>query len=150
MSEARRLLEIRENNKLSRAEFGELLGLSADQVGKIERGEREASRTVLAKIVELFPSVTIDFILTGRCYTSSGLAENQSFIGANSVVETPLARSMMRNITQLTLGIQAFDGIAINYNNLQVLEKTASALSISPDTRDALIEVKRESREQRA
>jgi len=150
LSESLRFQEIRESNNLSRTEFAHLLDLSADQVGKIERGEREASRNVLAKIVKLFPNVTIDFILTGHCYMSEGLAQNQSFIGANSIVKTQLARTMLRNINQLTLGIQTFDKIATNYNDIKALERQTSVLSISPDTREALNEVKRQTRRQTA
>jgi len=150
LTESQRLQGIRETNNLSRTEFGQLLGLSSDHVGKIERGEREASRNVLAKIVKLFPGITIDFILTGRSDTSSGIAQNQSFVGANSLVNTQLAKTMLQNINQLAIGIQTFDGIATNYNNLKALERKTAALSIGPDTREALIEVKRESRRQTA
>ncbi len=150
MSESQRFQGIKETNNLSRVEFGQLIGLSSDQVGKIERGDREASRNVLAKIVKLFPGITIDFILTGRCDTSTGMATNQSFVGANSLVNTQLAKTMLQNINQLAIGIQTFDGIATNYNELQALERKTSVLSISPDTREALKEVKRETRRQTA
>jgi len=152
LSEAQRFQEIRENNNLSRTDFGKLVNLSADQVGKIERGDREASRTVLAKIVELFPNVTIDYILTGRDYTSSGMANNQSFVGMGEIADTSLAKSMFQTLNQISTkvetiadGVQKFDRIGCELINLKALEGTASAFSINQETSTALKQVRNDS-----
>ncbi len=148
LNEPRRIQRIRESAGLSRLEFGEKLGLTDDQVGKLERGDREASREVLAKIVEHFPRVTIDYIVTGRINRDNRENGGSSFLDFEGRIETPLAKKMFRSMNQLAKGIQCFDEIATNYNNLQALEGTASALSIRPETAQALQDIRNNNLEQ--
>jgi len=113
MFEGKRIEKIRKSFRLSRSEFGKKLGISSDQVGKIERGEREASRAVLIKIVETFPTISFEYILTGkRGPHNKGNGGMNPFLDLAESVESALAKEMFDSMNQLASGIQTFDKIS--------------------------------------
>ena len=138
---------MREEACLSRIELAEILSISPDGLGKIERGEREASRAALNMLSKTFGK-TIDYILTGRDYTSNGMARNQSFVGMGELVDTPLAKDMFKTLHQFnnkfTGNILEVDRIGNELSNLKALEKSASSLSINDETSKILKEVEDE------
>lgn len=142
MSESKRIELIRVNAGLTRDEFSEHIGVSVDFVGKLERGEKKASRAILEKIVEVFPGLTIDYIIYGRLPNDPKKnGGNKSFLDYEGSCETPLAREMFRNMKKLANGIHTFDKIAVNYKNLQNLKNNARELSVGPELKRVLKEV---------
>ena len=118
---------------ITKKQFSGEVGLNASYLSQIENLEDPQKPSIEALFsISQACRVSIDYILTGNDPTSDGMAQNQSFIGASSIVKTQLAKSMIRNINQLSKGIQEFDGIAIKYNDLKALERTANELSIGP------------------
>ena len=106
----------------------------------------------MSKISETF-GISIDYILTGKNYTSNGIAENQSFVGMGEIAVTPLAKSMFQTLDQISIrvetiadGVQKFDRIGNELFNLKALEGTASALSVSLQYAKTLQSVKDDAR----
>ncbi len=60
-----RMREERQKLGLSREEFAEIIGLSDYYVGQLERGERQMSLPVLAKIADCL-HVTLDYLIFGK------------------------------------------------------------------------------------
>lgn len=59
-----RIREIREDLKMNREKFSEMIDISSVFLGQIERGERSLSLKTLSKIVK-FTGVSTDYILFG-------------------------------------------------------------------------------------
>ena len=59
-----RIKNIRADNNLTQAQFGELIGISGQQVGRIERGTRTISVTLIAEICKQM-RVSTDYIIFG-------------------------------------------------------------------------------------
>ena len=59
-----RIGQLRRERKMSRAEFAELIGVSEQHVGRIERGSSAISVAVIMRICNAF-SVSADYILYG-------------------------------------------------------------------------------------
>ena len=60
-----RIRKIREDLKMSREKFSEMLDISDVFLGQLERGERSLSTNTLVKLVK-FTGVSADFILFGN------------------------------------------------------------------------------------
>ncbi len=60
-----RIRKIREDLKMSRERFSEMLDISDVFLGQLERGERSLSTNTLVKLVK-FTGVSADFILFGN------------------------------------------------------------------------------------
>jgi len=134
----------------SQNEFAEKLRVSQNYMSQMENAKVKPSIETLFSISALC-DVSIDYILTGKNYTSAGVAENQSFVGMEEIADTPLARSMFQTLNQISIrvntiadGVQRFDRIGSQLSNLKALEGTTSALSISPETSESLKAVKSE------
>lgn len=56
------LYELRKSNKLTQQELGDILGLTKQMIGKIEKGERAASIEVINAIADYF-KVSVDYLL---------------------------------------------------------------------------------------
>lgn len=59
---AERLQYLREKRKMSRLVLGQLCGLSKNQIGRYERGEREPTADVLCELAEYF-GCSVDYLL---------------------------------------------------------------------------------------
>lgn len=59
-----RIMNLREGRNLTRAQFGDLIGLSAQHVGKIERGSQSITVMTVAKICGA-TGVSSDYIIFG-------------------------------------------------------------------------------------
>lgn len=118
---------------MNKREFAESVGINASYLSQIENPEdsQKPSIEALFSISEAC-SVSIDYILTGRDYTSAGMADNQSFVGAYDIrpLETPLAKRMFRDVKHLVGGIYKFDKHTVGQNKLlRDLQGSSSAIS---------------------
>jgi len=143
-AEGKRIAILREEARLSRDDLAKILSIGSDMMGKIERGNREASRIALNILSKTF-NTTINYILTGIDHNSRGMATNQSFVGMGKIADTPLAKSMFQTLHQLAtkvdtiaVGIKKFDRIGNEFDNLKALQGTPSALSTNLEVRCAL------------
>lgn len=143
-----RITKLRGN--MTKKEFAGLLGFSASYLSQIENLEdtQKPSIEALFSISEVC-GVSIDYILTGRDYTSSGLATNQSFVGMGDIGDTPLGRNMIKNLSrfnrELIPDIMEADRIGSELSNLKALEGSAAAVSLSPEVSKKVNEVKDDS-----
>lgn len=69
-----RVRKIREELKMNRERFSEMIDISDVFLGQIERGERSLSTKTLVKIVK-FTGVSADFILFGNEESNNTLAK---------------------------------------------------------------------------
>lgn len=69
-----RVRKIREDLKMNRERFSEMIDISDVFLGQIERGERSLSTKTLVKIVK-FTGVSADFILFGNEESNTTLAK---------------------------------------------------------------------------
>ena len=69
-----RIRKIREDLKMSRETFSEMIDISDFFLGKIERGERSLSNNTLVKIVK-FTGVSADYILFGNESSNNTVAK---------------------------------------------------------------------------
>ena len=69
-----RIRKIREDLKMSRETFSEMIDISDFFLGKIERGERSLSNNTLVKIVK-FTGVSADYILFGTESSNNTVAK---------------------------------------------------------------------------
>ena len=69
-----RIRKIREDLKMNRERFSEMIDISDVFLGQIERGERSLSTKTLVKIVK-FTGVSSDFILFGNEESNNTLAK---------------------------------------------------------------------------
>ncbi len=69
-----RIRKIREDLKMNRERFSEMIDISDVFLGQIERGERSLSTKTLVKIVK-FTGVSADFILFGNEESNTTLSE---------------------------------------------------------------------------
>ena len=69
-----RVRKIREDLKMNRERFSEMIDISDVFLGQIERGERSLSTKTLVKIVK-FTGVSADFILFGNEESNTTLSE---------------------------------------------------------------------------
>lgn len=69
-----RVRKIREDLKMNRERFSEMIDISDVFLGQIERGERSLSTKTLVKIVK-FTGVSADFILFGNEESNNTLAK---------------------------------------------------------------------------
>lgn len=69
-----RIRKIREDLKMNRERFSEMIDISDVFLGPIERGERSLSTKTLVKIVK-FTGVSADFILFGNEESNNTLAK---------------------------------------------------------------------------
>ena len=69
-----RIRKIREDLKMNREKFSEMIDISDVFLGQIERGERSLSTKTLVKIVR-FTGVSADFILFGNEESNNTLAK---------------------------------------------------------------------------
>ena len=69
-----RIRKIREDLKMNRERFSEMIDISDVFLGQIERGERSVSTKTLVKIVK-FTGVSADFILFGNEESNNTLAK---------------------------------------------------------------------------
>ena len=69
-----RIRKIREDLKMNRERFSEMIDISDVFLGQIERGERSLSTKTLVKIVK-FTGVSADFILFGNEESNNTLAK---------------------------------------------------------------------------
>jgi len=60
----KRVMELRTERKLSQAEFGKMIGVSGQFVGKIERGINNISIQIIVKICDV-TGVSSDYLLFG-------------------------------------------------------------------------------------
>ena len=49
-----KIIEIRQKNKLSQAEFGSVLGVTQNAIGRIERGQQDVDLKMLRELAEHF------------------------------------------------------------------------------------------------
>ena len=49
-----KIIEIRQKNKLSQAEFGSILGVTQNAIGRIERGQQDVDLKMLRELAEHF------------------------------------------------------------------------------------------------
>ena len=75
-----RIRKIRENLKMNRENFSEMIDISDVFLGQLERGERSLSTKTLKKIVK-FTGVSADFILFGNEESNSTLAKIDRILG---------------------------------------------------------------------
>lgn len=146
---ARRIKALRGDR--SQLEFSYKLNVSQNYMSQMENAKVKPSIETLFSISQ-YCDVSIDYILTGRDYTSNGITVNQSFVGVNSMApRTHLAKNMFKTLDQisrgtqiLASGIKDFDSLAVEFSNLKALEGTASALSISSEIQKTLEGIKKE------
>ena len=69
-----RIRKIREDLKMNRERFSEMIDISDVFLGQIERGERSLSTKTLVKIVK-FTGISADFILFGNEESNNTLAK---------------------------------------------------------------------------
>lgn len=69
-----RVRKIREDLKMNRERFSEMIDISDVFLGQIERGERSLSTKTLVKIVK-FTGISADFILFGNEESNTTLAK---------------------------------------------------------------------------
>jgi len=144
-----RFKKIRESLGMSQNEFSEILSMSHQTTsGKIESGKSSPTIPVLEAASKL-SGLSIDYIITGKDYTSIGMATNQSFVGMGDIADTPLAKSMFQTLHQISKkvgtiadGVQRFDRIGNELDNLKALQGTASALSTNPEVRCVLNDIR--------
>jgi len=124
-----------QRGKLSQDEFAEKMGMKQKYISQVEREEVKPSINLLIKILE-YNGTSIDYILTGIGHNSGGMATNQSFVGMEKIADTPLAKSMFQTLHQISKkvgaiadGVQRFDRIGNEFDNLKALQGTPSALS---------------------
>ena len=60
-----KILKIRLNNRLGQVEFGKVLGMTQDTIGRIERGQQEVDLKMLIGLNEHF-DVNIQELITGK------------------------------------------------------------------------------------
>ena len=75
-----RIRKIRENLKMNRENFSEMIDISDVFLGQLERGERSLCTKTLKKIVK-FTGVSADFILFGNEESNSTLAKIDRILG---------------------------------------------------------------------
>jgi len=122
---------------LSKKQFSENVNMNPSYLSQIENPEDSQKPSIEALVaISQYCNVSVDFILTGREYTSRGMATNQSFVGAFEArgFKTPLARNMVKNLNSLLSSVHEVDIVGTKYANLKALEGTASALSINSET----------------
>lgn len=78
-----RIRSIRENLKMNRERFSEMIDVSDVFLGQIERGERSLSLKTLCRIVS-FTGVSTDFILFGNTATNSTLHKINRILAKSS------------------------------------------------------------------
>lgn len=109
----KRIREERQKFGLSREEFAEILELSDYYIGQLERGERQMSLSVLAKIVNCL-HVSIDYLIWGKttnrldyvsetcnfCYTCNFIKDNELYdlINKCSPKELELVKKLIKTI----------------------------------------------------
>ncbi len=120
-----RIKGIRERNGLSRGDFGEKLGLSYDQVLKIESENRKPTDEIKVKISEEF-GVSTDYILKGSEFVMPRLPENmnmnlQTLTAKKAIEELNKVNVCTKTIAQSikTLDMTAVLGIQYYENELK-------------------------------
>lgn len=108
-----RVRQIREKNNLSREVFGSKLGLSYDQVCKIENGQRQPADAVLIKIKDIF-NVSIDYLITGQL-------ENSDFIKSEVISSTQLSCEAVLNKIVLDCSV-TYEKALQNIKNPELME----------------------------
>jgi len=109
-----RIKEIREKSGLNRGDFGKKVGLSYDQVLKIESENRKPSDETKVRICEEF-KVSADFILMGTEFimprTPSGMNMSMQTIAAKEAINhlNNCAKSIKKLDSTVVLGIQYFE-----------------------------------------
>lgn len=109
----RRIREERQKLGLSREEFAEILEISDYYVGQLERGERQMSLSVLARVVNCL-HVSIDYLILGKtinrvdyvsetcnvCYTCNFAKDNELYdlINKCSPRELELIKKLIKTI----------------------------------------------------
>ena len=134
-----RIKEIREKNGLTRDDFGKKLGLTYDQVLKIESENRKPSDDIKVKICEEF-KVSADYILMG-----STLIIPPS--GSNMNMHTIMAKEAINHLDNCAKSIKKLDVVAhVGLERLKEMEDRVVELDSDPDLKEAILMVKMEGR----
>jgi len=136
-----RIREIREKNGLNRCEFGEKLGLTYDQVLKIESENRKPSDETKVKICEEF-KVSADYILMG-----SEFIMPRTPVGLNMNMQTIMAKEAINHLDNCAKSIKKLDvEVVVGLERLREMEDKVVELDIDPELKDAMLMVKMEGR----
>lgn len=132
-----RIKEIRDKNGLSREEFGKKLGLTYDQVRKIESEDRKPSDDIKVKICEEF-RVSADFILMGYDFIMP-----QHPLSLNMNMHTLMAQEAIGHLGKAAQSIKKLDVVAhVGMEQLSKIEDEIIGLEVDAELEQALKIVK--------
>ena len=94
-----KIIEIRQKKRLSQAQFGEILDLTPDQIGRIERGQQEVDLKMLIGLATHF-DVNLHELVTGEVLDIPHDARN-----AELETENRLMRELLNlNVAEKKIG----------------------------------------------
>lgn len=96
-----RVSQLRRERNLTRAEFGELIGLPERYVGKIERGEHTITVTAIAKICNKI-GVSADYIIFGGCDPIAAVAALNGLTHEQAKVTLDIVMNVIRFLSTET------------------------------------------------
>ncbi len=88
-----KIIEIRQKNRLSQAEFSKILNMTQNAIGRIERGQQEVDLKMLIGLSEHF-DVNLQWLITGE-------EQNIPNDARNAVLETE--NRLMRELLNLNV-----------------------------------------------
>ena len=100
-----RVRKIREDLKMSREKFSEMIDISDVFLGKLERGERALSTNTLIKIVK-FTGVSSDFILFGNEDSNNTISKINRILNKCSDSVLDYIYNLIRNTFYFTKNIK--------------------------------------------
>lgn len=140
-----RIKDIREKSGLSRGDFGEKLGLSYDQILKIESENRKPSDEVKVKISEEF-GVSTDYILKGSEFVMPRLPSNMNMNLHTIMAKKAIDELKKVNVCTETIAksIQSLDCAAIV--GMEYLERERNKFDTNPEVEKMIKLVRMEGR----
>ena len=94
-----KILKIRLNNRLGQVEFGKVLGMTQDTIGRIERGQQEVDLKMLIGLSEHY-DVNLHELITGEVLNIPNDARN-----AELETENRLMRELLNlNVAEKKIG----------------------------------------------
>ena len=140
-----RIKELRVETGLSQADFGEKIGITGDQVGKIENGSRRPSEEAMVQIKGQF-NTSIDYLYTGDTDIMPRLPENM-----NINLHTPMAKMALQELNKINScsntiaqSIKSLDCVAVV--GMEYLERERKKFDKNPEVEKMIRLVKMEGR----
>ena len=88
-----KIIEIRQKNKLSQAEFGSVLGVTQNAIGRIERGQQDVDLKMLRELAEHF-DVNLQWLIMDEV-VQDGISDREK--------ELEIENRVLREMLQLPL-----------------------------------------------